>query len=69
MASSGMQLSYPVSLWKTGHWHPEGIALISRHVDTGETLPESMLQSMLAAKISKAACKPCANWSLRYLIC
>ncbi|MGD5511036.1 M3 family metallopeptidase, partial [Xanthomonas citri pv. citri] len=40
----------PSQFMENWAWHPEGIALISRHVDTGETLPESMLQSMLAAK-------------------
>ena len=48
----------PSQFMENWAWHPEGIALISRHVDTGRTLPERMLQSMLAAKISKAACKP-----------
>ena len=40
----------PSQFMENWAWHPEGIALISRHVDTGETLPERMLQSMLAAK-------------------
>ena len=40
----------PSQFMENWAWHPEGIALISRHVDTGETLPPSMLQSMLAAK-------------------
>ncbi len=31
-------------------WHPEGLALISGHVDTGEPLPEAMLVKMLRAK-------------------
>lgn len=40
----------PSQFMENWAWHPEGIALISRHVDTGDTLPPSMLQSMLAAK-------------------
>lgn len=40
----------PSQFMENWAWHPEGIALISRHVDTGETLPPTMLQSMLAAK-------------------
>lgn len=31
-------------------WHADGIALISGHVDTGETLPNDMLNAMLSAK-------------------
>ncbi|HET8706437.1 MAG TPA: oligopeptidase A [Pseudomonadales bacterium] len=36
-------------------WEPEGIALISGHYETGEALPEEMLQKMLAAKNFQAA--------------
>ena len=31
-------------------WEPEALALISGHVDTGETLPAELLEKMLAAK-------------------
>ncbi|MFW2177902.1 MULTISPECIES: M3 family metallopeptidase [unclassified Moraxella] len=31
-------------------WHAEGIALISGHVETGDTLPMAMLNSLLSAK-------------------
>lgn len=31
-------------------WHADGIALISGHVETGDTLPKTMLNAMLAAK-------------------
>ena len=31
-------------------WHSEGIELISAHVDSGEPLPQSLLQALLAAK-------------------
>ena len=40
----------PSQFMENWAWHPDGIALISRHVDTGETLPDHMLQGMLAAK-------------------
>lgn len=40
----------PSQFMENWAWHPDGIALISRHVDTGETLPQAMLQSMLSAK-------------------
>ena len=40
----------PSQFMENWAWHPEGIALISGHVDTGETLPTAMLNSMLAAK-------------------
>ncbi|MFT0211554.1 oligopeptidase A [Pseudomonas sp. F1_0610] len=31
-------------------WEPEGLALISRHYQTGEALPQALLDKMLAAK-------------------
>ena len=31
-------------------WEPQALALISGHVETGETLPEELLEKMLAAK-------------------
>ena len=40
----------PSQFMENWAWHPEGIALISGHVDSGETLPTVMLNSMLAAK-------------------
>ena len=40
----------PSQFMENWAWHPDGIALISGHVDTGETLPTAMLNSMLAAK-------------------
>lgn len=40
----------PSQFMENWAWHAEGIALISGHVDTGETLPTAMLESMLAAK-------------------
>lgn len=36
-------------------WEPEGIALISAHFETGEPLPDELLQKMLAAKNFQAA--------------
>lgn len=40
----------PSQFMENWAWHPEGIALISGHVDTGETLPDDMLKAMLNAK-------------------
>lgn len=40
----------PSQFMENWAWHPEGIALISGHVETGDTLPQAMLNSMLAAK-------------------
>lgn len=36
-------------------WQPEGIALISKHYQTGETLPQALLDKMLAAKNFQSA--------------
>lgn len=36
-------------------WQPEGIALISKHYQTGEPLPQEMLDKMLAAKNFQSA--------------
>lgn len=36
-------------------WQPEGIALISRHYETGELLPQEMLDKLLAARNFQAA--------------
>jgi len=36
-------------------WQPEGIALISSHFETGEPLPEDMLDKLLAARNFQAA--------------
>jgi len=36
-------------------WQPEGIALISRHFETGEPLPQEMLDKLLAARNFQAA--------------
>lgn len=36
-------------------WQPEGIALISRHFETGERLPQEMLDKLLAARNFQAA--------------
>jgi len=36
-------------------WQPQGIALISRHYQTGESLPEELLEKMLAAKHFQSA--------------
>lgn len=40
----------PSQFMENWAWHKDGIALISGHVDTGETLPNEMLQAMLSAK-------------------
>lgn len=40
----------PSQFMENWAWHKDGIALISGHVETGETLPNEMLQAMLAAK-------------------
>lgn len=40
----------PSQFMENWAWHPDGIALISRHVDTGETLPNTLLNALLAAK-------------------
>lgn len=40
----------PSQFMENWAWHPEGIALISGHIDTGETLPQVMLDAMLSAK-------------------
>ena len=36
-------------------WQPEGLALISRHYQTGEVLPDALLKKLLAAKNFQAA--------------
>jgi oligopeptidase A len=36
-------------------WQPEGLALISRHYQTGKVLPDAMLKKLLAAKNFQAA--------------
>ncbi len=40
----------PSQFMENWAWHEAGIALISGHVKTGETLPKPMLNAMLAAK-------------------
>lgn len=40
----------PSQFMENWAWHKDGIVLISGHVETGETLPNEMLQAMLAAK-------------------
>ncbi len=40
----------PSQLMENWCWEPEGLALISSHVETGEPLPADLLNQMLAAK-------------------
>ena len=40
----------PSQFMENWAWHADGLALISGHVDTGDTLPDDMLNAMLAAK-------------------
>lgn len=40
----------PSQFFENWCWEPEGLALISRHVETQEPLPEDMLKKLLAAK-------------------
>lgn len=40
----------PSQFMENWAWHADGIALISSHVETGETLPSEMLNAMLNAK-------------------
>lgn len=40
----------PSQFMENWAWHADGIALISSHVETGETLPTEMLNAMLNAK-------------------
>lgn len=40
----------PSQFMENWAWHADGIALISSHVETGETLPTQMLNAMLNAK-------------------
>ena len=50
-----MQWNYPVSLWRTGAGNGKGLALISGHYETGEPLPDAMLEKLLAAKNFQSA--------------
>lgn len=45
----------PSQLLENWCWQPEGLALITSHVETGETLPQALLDKMLAAKNFQAA--------------
>lgn len=40
----------PSQFMENWAWHADGIALISGHVETGETLPQEILTAMLSAK-------------------
>lgn len=40
----------PSQFMENWAWHEDGIALISGHVETGETLPSEMLNALLSAK-------------------
>ena len=61
MAYHGMRLSYQANLWKNWCWEPEALAFISGHYETGEPLPQAMLDNMLKAKIISLRCLYYAN--------
>lgn len=44
-------------------WEPEALAFISGHYETGEPLPQELLEKMLAAKNYQRQCLFCASWS------
>lgn len=44
-------------------WEPEALAFISGHYETGEPLPQELLEKMLAAKTTRRRCLFCASWS------
>ena len=48
------------NFWKIA-WDSEGIALISGHVETGETLPQDKLDALLSAKTSKVDADVASN--------
>ncbi len=44
-------------------WEPEALAFISGHYETGEPLPQELLEKMLAAKTTRRRCLFSASWS------
>jgi oligopeptidase A len=44
-------------------WEPEALAFISGHYETGEPLPQELLDKMLAAKTTRRRCLFCVSWS------
>ena len=55
-----MPLNYQANLWKTGAG-AEALAFISGHYETGEPLPQAMLDNMLKTKIISQQCLYYAN--------
>ena len=51
----GMRLSYRASFLENWCWEPEALAFISGHYETGEPLPQDLLDKMLAARNFQAA--------------
>ncbi len=50
-------------------WEWDVLRHMTSHVDSGEPLPRALFDKMLAAKISKAACRPSASSSSRFSTC
>jgi oligopeptidase A len=46
-------------------WEREALAFISGHVETGEPLPDGLLDKLLAARNFQSAWRWCASWSSR----